>query len=151
MKKFKIQLGKTSWGHLRLGSWVSVTAILVAFVTSHIADVMGTRDALWVEVVKWICLALFVGDIFRTWMKLSPRKRWERVMGCGITAGGAFLLCALVIWFRSRDTEPLGVLITMGGFLLLIGAGGWWMWRRTCRELNSRILERKFQRKKRIL
>lgn len=151
MKMFKIQLGKTSWGHLRLGSWVSVTAILVAFVTSHIADVMGTRDALWVEVVKCICLALFVGDIFRTWMKLSPRKRWERVMGCGITAGGAFLLCALVIWLRSRDTEPLGVLITMGGFLLLIGAGGWWMWRRTCRELNSRILERKFQRKKRIL
>ena len=151
MKKFKIQLGKTSWGHLRLGSWVSVTAILVAFVTSHIADVMGTRDALWVEVVKWICLALFVGDIFRTWMKLSPRKRWERVMGCGITAGGAFLLCALVIWLRSRDTEPLGVLIAMGGFLLLIGAGGWWMWRRTCRELSSRILERKFQRKKRIL
>lgn len=151
MKMFKIQLGKTSWGHLRLGSWVSVTAILVAFVTSHIADVMGTPDALWVEVVKWICLALFVGDIFRTWMKLSPRKRWERVMGCGITAGGAFLLCALVIWLRSRDTEPLGVLITMGGFLLLIGAGGWWMWRRTCRELNSRILERKFQRKKRIL
>lgn len=151
MKKFKIQLGKTSWGHQRLGSWVSVTAILIAFVTSHIADVMGTRDALWVEVVKWICLALFVGDIFRTWMKLSPRKRWERVMGCGITAGGAFLLCALVIWLRSRDTEPLGVLITMGGFLLLIGAGGWWMWRRTCRELNSRILERKFQRKKRIL
>ena len=151
MKNLRIKIGKNSWGHFRLGSYISMIAILAALGVDRLGERLGTPDALWVEVVKWICLALFVGDIFRTWMKLSPRKRWERVMGCGITAGGAFLRCAFVIWLRSRDTEPLGVLITMGGFLLLIGAGGWWMWRRTCRELNSRILERKFQRKKRIL
>ncbi|MBE6195951.1 MAG: hypothetical protein E7137_02515 [Rikenellaceae bacterium] len=150
MKKFKIQLGKTSWGHLRLGSWVSVTAILVAFVTSHIADVMGTRDALWVEIIKWVALGIFTGDIFYSLCKRSPRKRWEAVMTIGLTLGCALLLGALAIYLKSGYEPFIAQLITVGGFILLImGVGGFILWRVELRRLNTRILERTLKRKKR--
>ena len=149
MKKFKIQLGKTSWGHLRLGSWVSVTAILVAFVTSHIADVMGTRDALWVEIIKWAALGIFTGDIFYSLCKRSPRKRWEAVMTIGLTLGCALLLGALAIYLKSGYEPFIAQLITLGGFILLImGVGGFILWRVELRRLNTRILERTLKRKK---
>lgn len=150
MKKFKIQFGKTSWGHLRLGSWVSVTAIFVAFVTSLIADVMDMRDALWVEIIKWAALGIFTGDIFYSLSKRSPRKRWEAVMKIGLTLGCALLLGALAIYLESGYEPFIAQLITVGGFILLImGVGGFILWRVELRRLNTRILERTLKRKKR--
>lgn len=150
MKKFKIQLGKTSWGHLRLGSWVGVTAILTVIILSHIADVLGVRDALWVEIIKWAALGIFTGDIFYSLCKRSPRKRWEAVMTIGLTLACALLLGALAIYLKSGYEPFIAQLITVGGFILLVmGIGGFILWRVELRRLNTQILERKLKRKKR--
>lgn len=150
MKKFKFQLGKTGWGHLRLGSWVGVTAIIIGFVMTHIADVMGTPDALWVDIITWAALGIFTADIFHSLCKRSPRKRWEAVMVIGLTLAGALLLGALAIYLKSGYEPFIAQLITVGGFILVImGAGGFILWRVELRRLNTRILERTLKRKKR--
>lgn len=150
MKSLRIKIGKKSRGHFRMGSYLSVIALVGAATVGRVAEWVGTPDARWVDVVEWICITIIVGDIFHALSKLSPRKRWERVMGFGFIAGGALLLSALILWLQSGDEEMLGKLIVVGGFTLLVsGLGGWWLWRRACRELNSRILERKLNHKKR--
>ncbi len=147
----RIRIGKNSWGHFRMGSYVSLVAIVAAFGVQKVAAWIGCSDAWWVGVVEWAALAIFAGDIFRSLMLLTPRKRWERVMIFGLAAGGGLLLSSLILWLKGRQ-EIVGSLLLVGLFTLLVsGCGGWWLWQRERRKLNSLILERKLKRKKRSL
>lgn len=145
-----IQIGKYSWGHLRLGSYISAIAILVALGVSRLAEWLGTPDDWWVEVVEWLALAIFAGDILRSLARLSPRKRWERVMLFSLIFGGVLLLCAVWLYWKG---QPLGNGMTWIALAILLigGVGGWWMWRRSLQALSSRILDRKLKRKSRKL
>lgn len=131
-----------------MGSYVSIVAIAIALGAGRLAEWLGTPDAPWVAVVEWVGIAIFVGDIFRSLMRLTPRKRWERVMYFGLAIGGGLLFGTAVIWYDSRVFR--GDILTVGLFTVVVaGLGGWLMWRRELQRLQSRILERALKRKKR--
>lgn len=148
MKRFRLRLGKTSWGHLRLGSWVGVAAILVGCAVNMLGKWIGTPDALWVDLVGWIALSVFASDIFYSLCKLTPRKCWEAVMMLGLAIGGGLLVATLLLWLKGGYKPILAQFLVVGGFILLVmGVGGWWLWRRARQTLGSKILERELQQK----
>lgn len=150
MRKFKLRLGKTSWGHLRLGSWVGVVAVLVGCAVNMLGKWIGTPDALWVDLVGWIAISVFASDIFYSLCKLTPRKRWEAVMMLGLAIGGGLLVATLLIWLKGGYQPILTQFLVVGGFILLVmGGGGWWLWRRARQRLNGELLDRKMKKKRR--
>lgn len=152
MKKLKIRIGKNSWGHFRMGSYISMIAIFAALGVGKVAEWLGTPDAGWVGVVEWVALTIFTGDIFRALMHLSPRKRWERVMMLGVIVGLALLLGALAIYRSKGYVGIVPQMILVGGFsLVVMGLGGFICWRMELKKLNSHILARQLKRKRNIL
>lgn len=148
LDRFNSLTKKNSQAKLRLGSWVGVVAILVGAGALGLGERLGTPDALWIKIAEWGAVAVFAGDIARSLLKLSPRKRWETILICSLSIGGGLLVGSVVLCIEG-EAEWSKVLV-MGLLILLIFGGlGFVMWRHELRRLNSLILERKLQRKKR--
>lgn len=138
-----------SIGGIRLGSKVSIVAILIVWLVDTIAKRIGTPDALWVDVVEWLALAVISHDILHALTRLSPRKQWLKVMIIGVGAGIGALVVALILWLDADSSWSIA--LVSGILFLLLGGGlGFFMWRHEVQKVNSYLLEKKLQRKKRI-
>ena len=140
-----IRFGKSSWGHFRMGSQLSLVAVLVALGVRYLGRMVGSPDAWWVELIGWVALVIFAVDILCALLSLTPRKRWWRVMTFGLILGATLSLSGLIFHLKGEGSVR-GLLIAGGVLMLLFGGGGWLMWRRELRRLNSQLLNRKWRK-----
>lgn len=151
--KFKsLRVGKYSKRQVRLGSPLSAVAIAIITIVKLIAEEQGLEGALWVEIMLWGGFALLAGDLCYSLLKLSPRKRWHSVMVMGLVLGSVLTILSLVAYYVDHEYRQSMQMGTIGLFCLLLpGLGGWLLYRRSLRRLQSLILERKYNRKRRYL
>lgn len=146
----RIRVGKNSWGHLGMGSYSSMVVILLAFAVDRTADWMGYGDAWWVQLFGWFALLLLLIDVGSALLHLTPRRRWERVMGIGLATGAGLLIAAAILYFfKGKEAELCLWLAVVGvGIAAVMGGGGYLLLRGTLKELNGKLLDRKFKRKR---
>uniref|UniRef100_UPI0040568D19 hypothetical protein n=1 Tax=Alistipes sp. TaxID=1872444 RepID=UPI0040568D19 len=146
----RIRIGRNSWGHLGMGSYSSMVAILLAFAVDRIANWMGYGDAWWIQLFGWVAILLLLIDVGIALLSLTPRRRWERVMGIGLATGAGLLIAAAILYFfKGKGGElPLWLAAVGVGIAAVMGGGGYLLLRRTLKELNGKLLDRKFKRKR---
>lgn len=151
--RFKpLRVGKYSKGQVRLGSPLTGVAILIVTIVKLIAEERGLEGALWVDIMLWGGFALLVGDLGYSLLKLSPRKRWHSVMTIGLVFGSVLTILSLVAYYVDHEHAQAVQMGVVGLFCLLLpGLGGGLLYRRSLSRLQSLILERKFNRKRRYL
>ncbi len=149
--KFKpLRVGKYAKGQVRLGSPLSAVAILIITIVQLIAEERGLEGALWVSIMLWGGFALLVGDLCYSLLKLSPRKRWHSIMVMGLVVGSILTILSLVAYYVDHEYRQAMQMGAVGLFCLLLpGLCGWLLYRRSLRRLQSLILERKYNRKRR--
>lgn len=144
----KIKIGKNSWGAFRMNSNVSMIAILIACAVNYTAELFGMGNEWWVWLIILTAFAILIIDGIRALIALTPRKRWERVMYMGFAIGAGLLICTIFIEFD--ETTSMKFWFTTVGIasILAPGIGGYILWRRAVKELNSKLLERRLKDKK---